>query len=105
MGLFRRILVGSSPEPPPVAPLNPAHDPNLLARLDNLEGAMRALKLEWENTYDKIAVRLGRLARMKQQLERQEPPGPTNGEEGKVQEAHTPGDLLRQARARYGRPR
>jgi hypothetical protein len=106
MGLIKRILVGSPPEPPREPSPNPAHDPNLLARLDNLEASMRALKLEWEDIYDKIGVRLGRLSRIKQQIERQDRAEATNDEQrdlGITSQPTSPGDQLRAARARYGR--
>lgn len=95
MGLFK--LLSSVPPQP-----SPSPDP-IGVRLAELEHQIRLLRLEWEETYDKVHRLLGKVSRRQAELARREDaPGSTNDEAGGVRPGVTPGELLRAARAQHG---
>lgn len=95
MGLFK-LLLSAPPSPPPLP------DPwtDVQRRLAELEHGMKLLRLEWEETYDKVHRLLGKVARRSRDLQREAEAPPEIDE--RRPEAVSPGQILRAARARHG---
>lgn len=53
--------------------------PDLIERIETLERGLRAIRLEWEETYDKVARMMGRIAKRQALAEKaaEDAPGST----------------------------